>query len=152
MNSVSVFCFALLVSHFMCQFLQSILTIRAECDPISWILETGKELERSCDFAMALKYYFAGRMFFARLKLSQQLHSLPDAWKQKFHRYENEFKVLYDGLLPMTNAQASFTAFAFHSMSHPHLSPTILLPQAYASARESVHYQNVVLKRGTMNK
>ena len=119
MNSVSVFsAFALLVSHFMCQFLQSILTIRAECDPISWILETGKELERSCDFAMALKYYFAGRMFCARLKLSRQLQSLPDAWKQKFRRYENEFKVLYDSLLPMTNAQASFTAFAFHSMSH----------------------------------
>jgi hypothetical protein len=39
-------------------------------------LNKGKELERACDFAMALKYYFAGRMYFAAKKL-RQAHALP---------------------------------------------------------------------------
>lgn len=34
-------------------------------------MNKGKELERACDFAMALKYYFAGRMYFAARKLRQ---------------------------------------------------------------------------------
>ncbi len=34
-------------------------------------MNKGKELERACDFAMALKYYFAGRMYFAAKKLRQ---------------------------------------------------------------------------------
>jgi hypothetical protein len=85
------------------------------CDPVEWILETGKELERACDFAMALKYYFAGRMFFARLKKHSQLHQRPavsEQWKAvekkwtKFN-YEKEFDELYSDLLPMTNAEAS---------------------------------------------
>jgi hypothetical protein len=47
------------------QFLE---TIDDNCDPVSWILDTGKELERACEFAVALKFYFAGKMFFARWK------------------------------------------------------------------------------------
>ncbi len=80
-----------------------------------WILDTGKELERACDFAMALKYYFAGRMFFARLNRHQPLQHLPATFLQvkrnwKRLKYEEEFKDRYNGLLPMTNAQASARA------------------------------------------
>jgi tRNA(Arg) A34 adenosine deaminase TadA len=79
------------------------------CDPVEWILETGKELERACDFAMALKYYFAGRMFFARLKKHPQLYQRLQAqeqWKTRL-KYEKKFDELYSDLLPMTNAEAS---------------------------------------------
>jgi hypothetical protein len=50
----------------MKQFLDTIN--ETQCDPVSWILDTGKELERACEFALALKFYFAGKMFFARWK------------------------------------------------------------------------------------
>jgi hypothetical protein len=96
--------------------LQFLDEINDDCDPVEWILETGKELERACDFAMALKYYFAGRMFFARLKKHQQLHQrsseVQEQWsivEKKWTRlnYEKEFDELYSDLLPMTNAEAS---------------------------------------------
>jgi hypothetical protein len=86
------------------------------CDPVEWILETGKELERACDFAMALKYYFAGRMFFARLKKHPPPHQrspeVQEQWRiveEKWIRlnYEKEFDELYSDLLPMTNEEAS---------------------------------------------
>ena len=53
----------LFVLNRLSQFLE---TIDDNCDPVSWILDTGKELERACEFAAALKFYFAGKMFFAR--------------------------------------------------------------------------------------
>jgi hypothetical protein len=90
--------------------------INDDCDPVEWILETGKELERACDFAMALKYYFAGRMFFARLKKHPQLYQrsseVREPWRkveEKWTRlkYEKKFDELYSDLLPMTNAEAS---------------------------------------------
>ena len=100
--------------------MQFLNEIKDGCDPVEWILETGKELERACDFAMALKYYFAGRMFFARLKKHPQLYQppadlqvqVPEQWRKvqtKWTRlkYEKEFDELYSDLLPMTNAEAS---------------------------------------------
>ncbi len=93
--------------HAMFQFLES---IAPPVDPVEWLLATGKELERSCNFAMALKYYFAGRMFFARLnQLKQQQDPILEQMqmKQKWtdHEYEQQFNSLYEELLPMTNAQ-----------------------------------------------
>ncbi len=107
------FCFAQILC--LTQPLQFLDEFKDDCDPVEWILETGKELERACNFAMALKYYFAGRMFFARLKKHPQLHQrlqIREQWRiveKKWTRlkYEEEFKDRYDGLLPMTNAEAS---------------------------------------------
>lgn len=96
-------------------FLQFLNEITEECDPVSWVLDTGKELERACEFAMALKYYFAGRMFFAQLKKYQQCRQLSVnrlvelKWKRL--KYEREFQFLYDDLLPMTNAEASYSKY-----------------------------------------
>lgn len=93
---------------------QFLTQITVDCDPVEWILINGKELERACEFAMALKYYFAGRMFFARLKNfefslenGQTLSALPVVKKWKALKYEIEFRALYEDLLPMTNAKAS---------------------------------------------
>ena len=97
----------LFLPHAIFQFLDS---ISPALDPVEWIFNTGKELERSCDFAMALKYYFAGRMFFARLKQRAQhanFRTVPEQLLKKWdtHKYEQEFQALYVDLLPMTNAQ-----------------------------------------------
>jgi hypothetical protein len=89
-------------SHAMFQFLELIESTTV--DPVEWLLDTGKELERSCNFAMALKYYFAGRMFFARLKQSNQ-HPCLSEQKWIEGEYEQQFDSLYEELLPMTNAQ-----------------------------------------------
>jgi len=102
--AVSMFLF---LPHAIFQFLDS---ISPALDPVEWIFNTGKELERSCDFAMALKYYFAGRMFFARLKQHAQhanFRTVPEQLLKKWdtHKYEQEFQALYVDLLPMTNAQ-----------------------------------------------
>jgi hypothetical protein len=84
-----------------------------ECDPIAWLLARGKALERACDFATAIKYYFAGRIFFARLQESPLLYkfytneSEPTARSmvRKRKKLEEEFKKRYMDLLPMTNAE-----------------------------------------------
>ena len=189
-------CLSLLfISNFMNQFLDSI--IETKCDPISWILDTGKELERACEFAVALKFYFAGKMFFARWKHHisrpceapalapasetatpssvlmqlQQSHALsfcgeglphppPPAPREtlpRWKQHKKDFERLYEDLLPMTNAEVmchnhhqSISQFTTIHVAFSY--STALSKQAYASARESVHYQNVVLKRGTMSK
>jgi hypothetical protein len=140
--------------------------ISLESDAVTWVLETGKELERACMFDIALKYYFAGRMFFARLKHHRSRSStwrtksqsmLARSWKDR--DYAKTFKNLYEGLLPMTNAEVSCAGSSLF-LNAAHVAPVHnpfhifirFLPQAYADARDSVHYQNIVLKRGTMNK
>jgi len=115
-----VFCFTKIL--WLTQPLQFLNEFKDGCDPVEWILETGKELERTCNFALALKYYFAGRMFFARLKKHPQLRKCLQAqeqWKTRL-KYEKKFDELYSDLLPMTNAEASggrdFRA-RFHNIS-----------------------------------
>lgn len=34
---------------------------------IAWLRAMGEELERQCDFSAALKYYYAGKVYFAKL-------------------------------------------------------------------------------------
>lgn len=101
-----------------------------ENDPIMWLLGRGKELERACDFATAIKYYFAGRMFFARLRESPELHKhfcehSPDATTKqaaarsllrKRRKLEEEFKKLYADLLPMTNAEVHLSFPAVNTL------------------------------------
>ena len=89
-------------------------------DPIQWLLVRGQELERACNFATALKYYFAGRMFFARLHQTPDLYRLvcgdntarsassDERQRRKRKKLEEEFKRLYRELLPMTNAEVPF--------------------------------------------
>ncbi len=74
-------------------------------------------------------------------------------WKQ----HKKDFERLYEDLLPMTNAEVMcHNHHKYNSqLTTVHVDfsySTALSKQAYASARESVHYQNVVLKRGTMSK
>ena len=77
-------------------------------------METGKELERACDFAVALKFYFAGCNFFTRLKnylakhgpCSETMAKIKDLCKKwEDYNFENEFKSLYEDLLPMSNTK-----------------------------------------------
>jgi hypothetical protein len=119
---------------------------------LEWLLDTGKELERACEFSMALKYYFAGKVYFAKRQIHQNLSP-----KQK--QLMDEFHQMYRDLLPMTNAEVIFFAAAVTRLPVFFLiflfCPIMIFlssNQAYASARESVHYQSVVLKRGTMSK
>jgi hypothetical protein len=70
-------------------------------------LDTGQELERECEFGMALKYYFAGRMFFARLRQHLKHQPAPKRILEMAPTLGKKFQDLYEGLLPMTNAQAS---------------------------------------------
>jgi hypothetical protein len=34
---------------------------------VQWLCDMGEELERQCDFSAALKYYYAGNAYFAKL-------------------------------------------------------------------------------------
>jgi hypothetical protein len=88
-------------------------------------LDTGKELERACDFAVALKFYFAGRIFFARLKYFKTKKSLSrnienfEGLERKWKTLdtENEFKIMYEHLLPMTNAEVDIALTTLHNFS-----------------------------------
>jgi hypothetical protein len=103
--------------------LQFVRAITKGNDPIQWLLVRGQELERACNFAIALKYYFAGRMFFARLHQTPDLYRLvcgdntarsarsassDERQQRKCKKLEEEFKRLYRELLPMTNAEVPF--------------------------------------------
>jgi hypothetical protein len=66
---------------------------------LEWLLERGKKLERACEFATALKYYFAGKMYFARYT------ALFPSRERVLQKLAAEFDRLYADLLPMTNAQ-----------------------------------------------
>lgn len=42
---------------------------------IEWLLRTGEELDRKCEFAAALKYYYAGKVYYSKLdEHGYQLH------------------------------------------------------------------------------
>ena len=76
---------------------------------------SGKEAERACDLATALKYRFAGRMLLARLKRHRPLRQLPATFLQvksnwKRLKQEKGFRDCCSGVLPMTTAQASARA------------------------------------------
>ncbi len=100
---------------------------------LEWLLEKGKELERACEFSMALKYYFAGKMYFAKYlkwQTRQALHApafgapsvggaqgfvtpAPGQFgaqgASRFARaMMEEFEKMYRDLLPMTNAEVIF--------------------------------------------
>jgi hypothetical protein len=64
------------------------------------LLEKGKELERACEFSMALKYYFAGKIYFKRHEILRE-HPLNSKQKQLM----DDFGHMYHDLLPMTNAE-----------------------------------------------
>ena len=34
---------------------------------VQWLCEAGEELERLCEFSVAFKYYYAGKVYFAKL-------------------------------------------------------------------------------------
>lgn len=44
---------------------------------LQWLCEIGQELERQCEFAAALKFYFAGKVYYAKIDgfVSQLPHS-----------------------------------------------------------------------------
>jgi hypothetical protein len=66
---------------------------------LAWLLEKGKELERACEFSMALKFYFAGKMYFQRQERQA------GAVKAEQKQLRDEFGHMYRELLPMTNAE-----------------------------------------------
>jgi hypothetical protein len=63
---------------------------------VEWLLERGKTLERACEFANALKYYFAGRMYFARCTVPGD---------KRMMLMKEEFDRLHADLLPLTNSE-----------------------------------------------
>jgi hypothetical protein len=67
---------------------------------MEWLLERGKKLERACDFANALKYYFAGRMYMARWAAL-----FPSRKNKMAPAMAEEFERLHADLLPLTNAE-----------------------------------------------
>lgn len=78
---------------------------------LDWLLEKGKELERACEFSMALKYYFAGKMYF---KKRERRNAMPPEQKQ----LRDEFDHMYRDLLPMTNAEVIFLLLLLHALVH----------------------------------
>ena len=79
---------------------------------------SGKEAERACDLATALKYRFAGCMLLARLKRRRALRPLPATFPQvksnwKRVKSEEGFRDRRSGVLPMATAQASARLHCF---------------------------------------
>ena len=62
------------------------------------------QLERTCAFASALKYYFAGVQYFNKREglAAERLENPDDG---NLRDLKGKFKVLYDKLISMTNAE-----------------------------------------------
>ncbi len=63
------------------------------------IKDQGMQLERTCAFASALKYYFAGVQYFKKKEKRKE------ALNVAAERLRDKFKELYEKLIPMTNAE-----------------------------------------------
>ncbi len=73
-------------------------------------MSKGKSAERACEFSTALKYYFAGNMYFDRLRQKTSISTPVTKGEESKERRDllslrEEFKNLYVALLPMTNSQ-----------------------------------------------
>jgi hypothetical protein len=69
-------------------------------DLLKLLCDQGKQLERSCEFYFALKYYFAGMQYFKR---SPPMDS-------EMEELSRRFKSLFENLLPFSNQQVSIAA------------------------------------------
>jgi hypothetical protein len=58
------------------------------------------QLERTCAFASALKYYYAGVQYFKKKETQEALSDAAVPLRDKF-------KDLYEKLIPMTNAEVA---------------------------------------------
>ena len=77
--------------------------LQIDVDFLEQIKIQGMQLERTCAFASALKYYFAGVQYFNKLQFTAQLLENPDVINLR--ELKKKFKDLYDNLIPMTNAE-----------------------------------------------
>lgn len=121
-------------------------------DLLTLLCDQGKQLERSCEFYFALKYYFAGLQYFKR-------SPPPDLKMQELSR---RFKSLFENLLPFSNQQVCIAAACNALISSnnklirsfkPHQNRIIFHNfQVYEQARSTVEYQRGVMRRGTMMK
>jgi hypothetical protein len=77
---------------------------------LEWLLHRGIALQAACEFANALKYCFAGKMYSARFNLL-----FPSSEKKISNALEEKFDKLYSNLLPMTNAEVIRTVLVTNS-------------------------------------
>ncbi len=70
-------------------------------DILRLLCQQGKHLERSCQFYLALKYYFAGLHYFGALARSQPALQLD----YETQAISQSFQSLFDNLLPLSNQQ-----------------------------------------------
>jgi hypothetical protein len=117
------------------------------------LCQQGKHLERSCQFYLALKYYFAGLHYFRALARSQPALQLDD----EMLAISRSFQSLFDNLLPLSNQQVGvlplfyLTGCASVFRQHQEFALFYTL-QVYEQARTTVEYQRGVMQRGTMMK
>ena len=62
---------------------------------IDWLYQTGQELDRKCEFAAALKYYYAGKVYYSKL---DEFGSQPGYDSSKLSTITEGFKSNPDGL------------------------------------------------------
>jgi hypothetical protein len=109
------------------------------------------QLERSCQFYFALKYYFAGIQYFI-LKTDRKRSCSPadPSTGKQSAELQKRFEALFEKLVPFSNRQVLMQRHAA-AAQQSHRRSTLHW-QVYEQARATVEYQRGVLSRGTMMK
>jgi hypothetical protein len=87
-------------------------------DILLLLCQQGKHLERSCQFYLALKYYFAGSHYFCILTRSQPAVELDDKMQAIFRSFQS----LFDNLLPLSNQQVCALPLLIYMTGYDHVS------------------------------
>jgi hypothetical protein len=75
----------------------------------------GQQLERRCEFASALKYYYTGKVYYSKLDQFGSLDLLPSGSdeEQSHGKLRKQFQQLFERLLPHSNKEVSCGCYLF---------------------------------------
>jgi hypothetical protein len=109
--------------------------IQIQPQHIVWLLETGEELERQCEFSTALKYYFAGIVYFAKLDNVDIFDHLPRTVCD-FHMSDNT--KLFETMCRALQGVAKESVFEMWAKAHP----GVVLSEDFTAADQKRHLKN----------
>ena len=112
-------------------------------DHVSAVCDIGKELERECDFATALKYYYAGRAYYAKraVEMSTSLSSSTTC-KPIFH-------ALHDALTKVAENDANWKIRNSGGLLQSHFGVITISPETCAEHVKRLVGQHLQLKDRT---
>ncbi len=108
------------------------ITHQIQRQHILWLQATGEELERQCDFSAALKYYYAGKVYFAKLD------NVEIGFESECKIGEFDHKQLYETMCCALQAVADDANYRLWVETHP----GAVLSKEFSSDSQTTHLKH----------